>query len=132
RVLSALSLASEALPISAGDIKGAYRWARGADKAAGAASSAKAQREAVKRFDEVRSSTKAREPSKIDRAAFKKEREAYWKAEAKTSGGNYSPEDLAKMEKGRAPKGADGHPMELHHVDRTPEGGLQPMTRTEH
>ena len=34
RVLSALSLASEALPISAGDIKSTYRWVRGADKAA--------------------------------------------------------------------------------------------------
>ncbi|PCC74638.1 RHS repeat-associated core domain-containing protein [Nannocystis exedens] len=37
RVLSALSLASEALPVSAGDIKGAYRWVRGADRAAEAA-----------------------------------------------------------------------------------------------
>ncbi|PCC68201.1 RHS repeat-associated core domain-containing protein [Nannocystis exedens] len=37
RVLSALSLASEALPISAGDIKSTYRWVRGTDKAANAA-----------------------------------------------------------------------------------------------
>ncbi|MBZ5714891.1 RHS repeat-associated core domain-containing protein [Nannocystis pusilla] len=59
RVLSALSLASEALPVSAGDIKGAYRWARGADRVVDAAASAKAQREAVKRFDELRSGVKA-------------------------------------------------------------------------
>ena len=31
RVLSALSLASEVLPVSAGDLKSAYRWARGGD-----------------------------------------------------------------------------------------------------
>ncbi|MBL9099499.1 MAG: hypothetical protein JNL82_01010 [Myxococcales bacterium] len=37
RVLSALSLGSEILPISAGDIKDGYRWFRGADKAADAA-----------------------------------------------------------------------------------------------
>ena len=36
------------------------------------------------------------------------------------------------MEKGRPPIGTDGHPMELHHVDRTPEGGVKPMSRTEH
>ncbi|HRI08283.1 MAG TPA: hypothetical protein PKW35_10720, partial [Nannocystaceae bacterium] len=39
RVLSALSLASEALPVSAGDIKSAYRWARGADNASSTAKS---------------------------------------------------------------------------------------------
>ena len=132
RVLSTLSLASEVLPVSAGDVKSTYRWFRGADRVVDAAGSAKAQREAVKRFEELRSGTKAREPSKIDRAAFRKEREEYWKTEAQKNGGNYSPENLAKMQKGRAPKGPDGHPMELHHVDRTPEGGLQPMSRTDH
>ncbi len=73
-----------------------------------------------------------RAPSKIDRAAFKAEREAFWKAEAKNNPQNYTAEDLAKMEKGRAPTGPDGKPMELHHVDRTPEGGLRPMSKTEH
>jgi hypothetical protein len=28
--------------------------------------------------------------------------------------------------------GPDGYPMELHHRDRTPDGGLIPMTRTDH
>jgi hypothetical protein len=36
------------------------------------------------------------------------------------------------MEKGKAPIGPDGHPMELHHKDRTMQGGLQAMSRTEH
>jgi hypothetical protein len=36
------------------------------------------------------------------------------------------------MEKGHAPTGPDGHPMELHHVDRTPEGGVKSMSRTDH
>ena len=40
RVLSALSLASEVLPVSAGDIKSTYRWVRGADRAADAAKQA--------------------------------------------------------------------------------------------
>jgi hypothetical protein len=36
------------------------------------------------------------------------------------------------MQDGGAPKGPDAHPMELHHVDRTPQGGVKPMSRTEH
>jgi len=70
--------------------------------------------------------------SKIDRAAFKSERAAFWKAEAKANPGKYAEGDLAKMQKGGAPTGPDGHPMELHHVDGTPEGGVTPMSRTEH
>jgi len=66
------------------------------------------------------------------RAAFKIEREAFWKTEAKSNPGKYSTDDLANMTKGRAPTGPDGHPMELHHVDRTPEGGLRAISRTEH
>ncbi len=73
-----------------------------------------------------------RKASQIDRQVFAAEREAYWKAEAKTNAGKYSPEDLAKMKEGRPPTGADGYPKELHHVDRTPEGGLEPMDRTDH
>jgi RHS repeat-associated protein len=71
-------------------------------------------------------------PSKIDRGAFRAEREAYWKAEAQINPGAYSAEDLSKMERGRAPIGPDGAPMELHHVDRTPDGGLMPMSKTDH
>jgi RHS repeat-associated protein len=80
----------------------------------------------------VQAEEKLRQASKIDRAAFRTEREAYWKAEAKSNPGKYSAEDLAKMKRGRAPGGSDGNPMELHHNDRTPDGGLTPMTRTEH
>jgi hypothetical protein len=70
--------------------------------------------------------------SKIDRGAFRKEREAFWKAEAQGNPGGYSADDLERMKEGRPPIGSDGHPMELHHVDRTPDGGLMPMTRTSH
>jgi hypothetical protein len=73
-----------------------------------------------------------RTTSKIDRAAFRMEREAFWKAEAKTNPSKYSADDLAKMENGKAPTGSDGHPVELHHVDRTPNGGLTQLNRTEH
>ncbi|TCV78217.1 RHS repeat-associated core domain-containing protein, partial [Sulfurirhabdus autotrophica] len=74
----------------------------------------------------------AKGASKIDRGAFKAEREAFWKAEAKNNTQKYNAEDLVRMNNGRAPTGPDGHPMELHHVDRTPEGGIQPMSRTDH
>ncbi|MDI3282851.1 HNH/ENDO VII family nuclease [Polyangium sp. 15x6] len=76
--------------------------------------------------------TTTRPASQIDRNAFKAQREAFWKAEAKNNPGKYSPENLEKMRNGRAPTGTDGKPMELHHVDRTPEGGVRPMSRTEH
>lgn len=70
--------------------------------------------------------------SKIDRAAFAKERKAYWKNEANNNADKYTPADIAKMTRGRAPTGSDGHPMELHHSNGTPEGGVKPITRTEH
>jgi RHS repeat-associated protein len=69
--------------------------------------------------------------SLIDRKAFAKERAAYWKNEAKNNPGKYSKEDLAKMQKGQAPTGPDGHPMELHHKDQKPDE-VQPKSRTEH
>jgi RHS repeat-associated protein len=71
-------------------------------------------------------------PSRIDRAAFKSERASFWKAEAKANPEKYSAANLAKMEKGKPPTGSDGHPMELHHVDRTQNSPLEPMTRTDH
>jgi hypothetical protein len=70
--------------------------------------------------------------SKIDRAAFKAERRAFWKAEADRNPGSYSAADLERMNDGLPPIGPDSYPMELHHVDRTPEGGLDPMSRTDH
>jgi hypothetical protein len=70
--------------------------------------------------------------SKIDRNAFRAEREAFWKAEAKNNPGKYGADDMAKMQRGRPATGPDGYPMELHHVDRTPEGGVVPMSRTDH
>lgn len=74
----------------------------------------------------------AKKISQIDRAAFRAEREAFWKAEAKNNPGKYSGNDLAKMKQGRAPIGPDGYPIELHHIDQTPDGGLEPMSRTDH
>ena len=73
-----------------------------------------------------------RKASKIDRNAFRGQREAYWKAEAKNNPGKYGKEDLAKMKKGKAPTGSDGHPIELHHDGGNPDSPLVPMTRTEH
>jgi hypothetical protein len=48
RVLSALSLASEVLPVSAGDIKDGYRWVRGGDQVLDAAADARASQRAVR------------------------------------------------------------------------------------
>jgi RHS repeat-associated protein len=73
-----------------------------------------------------------RRTSQIDRKAFAKERAAYWKNEAQNAPGKYSKEDLAKMQKGRPPLGPDGFPMELHHSDQTPQGGLEAKSRTDH
>jgi RHS repeat-associated protein len=70
--------------------------------------------------------------SKIDRNAFRKERETFWKQEATTNSGKYTQEDLERMRRGKAPTGPDGKPMELHHRDGTPEGALEPMSQTEH
>ncbi len=72
------------------------------------------------------------EKSKIDRNAFRKEREEYWRNEVKNNPDKYSPEDRERMENGKSPIGPDGYPTELHHTDRTPEGGVQPMSRTDH
>ncbi len=60
------------------------------------------------------------------------EREAYWKVEAKQNFYKYNPIDIERMKTGRAPIGPDGHSMELHHIDRTQNGGLTPMSRTDH
>jgi hypothetical protein len=52
--------------------------------------------------------------------------------------GQYSPQQLADMAQGKAPMGADGYRMELHHQTPLAEGGsnafdnLNPMTRTDH
>lgn len=70
--------------------------------------------------------------SQIDREAFRKVREAYWKEEAQRNPGKYSPEDLARMRKGRAPIGPDGKPIELHHRNGTQDGPLDEMSSTDH
>ena len=65
RVLSALSLGSEILPVSAGDLKDGYRWFRGGDEILDAATSARAsQRSAWDTARELSSgtSTLARKP----------------------------------------------------------------------
>jgi RHS repeat-associated protein len=74
----------------------------------------------------------ARTGSQIDRTAFRSEREAYWKAEAQSNPGKYDTKSLERMKDGKAPIGPDGHPMELHHVNRTQSGGVKPMSRTDH
>jgi len=74
----------------------------------------------------------AKSGSKIDRGAFKKDREAYWKKEAESNPGKYAKDDLDRMRSGRAPTGPDGKPIELHHRDGTPNGPLDPMSRTDH
>ena len=70
--------------------------------------------------------------SKIDRNLFRREREAYWRAEAMKNPTKYSASDFARMALGKPPIGSDGHPMELHHVNQTQDGGLKPLTRTDH
>ncbi|MDP3931017.1 MAG: RHS repeat-associated core domain-containing protein, partial [Methylococcaceae bacterium] len=70
--------------------------------------------------------------SKIDRGIFRTVRENFWKSEAENNPAKYSADDLTKMENGKAPTGPDGHPMELHHKDRTMEGEIEPMSRTDH
>ena len=70
--------------------------------------------------------------SLIDRKSFRAEREAFWQNQAVSSSDSFTPENLARMRKGKPPIGSDGHPMELHHAARTPDGPLVPMTRTDH
>jgi RHS repeat-associated protein len=70
--------------------------------------------------------------SRIDRAEFRKQREAFWKSEAARNAGHYTQENLDRMRNGRAPLGTDGKPMELHHVDGSPTGPVVPMSRTDH
>jgi RHS repeat-associated protein len=82
-------------------------------------------KKAIKKYKELKK-------SRIDRAEFRKVREAYWKKEAATNPSKYSPSDLARMRQGKAAMGSDGHPMELHHKDGDPDGELVPMTRTDH
>lgn len=103
------------------------RSMRGADRAHGAARAGIQAVNAVKGVGEASKAT-----SKIDRGAFAKERAAHWKQEATANPSKCGKDDLARMEKGKAPIGSDGHPMELHHKERTMQGGLEPMTRTEH
>jgi RHS repeat-associated protein len=71
-------------------------------------------------------------PSQINRKMFRAQRMNTWKNEAATNPTKYTPENLKRMESGRAPIGSDGHPMELHHVQGTMTGDVKPMTRTEH
>jgi uncharacterized protein RhaS with RHS repeats len=99
----------------------AIKAARAVDKVADVAKAAKGAAEATKKAG-----------SQIDRGSFAKERAAFWKSEAQGNAGKYGADDVAKMEKGKAPTGPDGHPMELHHKDRTMTGGVEPMSRTEH
>jgi hypothetical protein len=86
----------------------------------------------IKNVDAFLVLANGRSGSKINRAQFRLEREAFWKLEAQANPTKYSEADLARMQQGRAPIGPDGKPMELHHRDGTPDGPLDPLSRTEH
>lgn len=70
--------------------------------------------------------------SQINSKIWSKERRVLWKKEAQDVNQNFSAEDLERMKRGRAQIGADGYPMEWHHIDGTHEGGVKKMTRTDH
>jgi len=40
--------------------------------------------------------------------------------------------DIDRAQKGKAPIGEDGHPMELHHPNQDPDAPPEPMSRTDH
>ena len=125
-VLTAVSLGGEG--VVKGGIKGVLKVGEEALGKEGEKAGAKIVTDAGKTAAEK----EAANASKIDRTAFRTEREEFWKSEAKNNPGQYSPENLERMKQGKAPIGPDGYPMELHHVNRTPEGGTKPMTRTDH
>jgi RHS repeat-associated protein len=72
------------------------------------------------------------------RTEFQRVKSQFWKHEAASNTSKYTPENLARMQKGKPPIGPDGHPMELHHIRPLTEGGtndfsnLQIMNRTDH
>jgi hypothetical protein len=72
------------------------------------------------------------------RTEFQRVKSQFWKHEAASNAGKYTPDNLARMQKGKPPIGQDGHSMELHHIQPLTEGGtnsfdnLQIMNRTDH
>lgn len=72
------------------------------------------------------------------RKDFPQVRRQFWKNEAATNPGNYSPSDVARMQNGDPPIGGDGFPMELHHKlpiewwGTNDPSNLEPMSRTDH
>jgi hypothetical protein len=68
----------------------------------------------------------------------KKVKPAFWKQEAVTNAGKYSPQNLDLMRNGRPPFDANGNPMELHHIVPLSQGGtndfsnLRIMTQDAH
>jgi RHS repeat-associated protein len=75
---------------------------------------------------------------KAARQEFSATKSKFWKQEATANMHAYSPEQVADMVNGKAPLGADGYRMELHHKMPLAEGGtnsfdnLSPLTRTDH
>jgi hypothetical protein len=89
-VLSALSLASEVLPVSAGDIKDGYRWVRGGDQVLDAAADARASQRAVRETaSEISSGTNA---STLSPGPYAKE-----SIPARGPGRNFTSEERAKV-----------------------------------
>ncbi len=95
---------------------------------------------AFKEFEELFDGTKklTKAEKEAARKEFEKMKPKAWIEEARRNPKKYSPEQLKDMEKGKAPIGADGHPMEIHHREPLANGGKNDMdnfeflTRTEH
>jgi hypothetical protein len=72
------------------------------------------------------------------RRQFNTMRPELWKREAKENPHKYTPEQLSAMERGEAPIGSDGLPMEIHHIRNLQYGGsndwdnLEFLTNEEH
>ena len=45
---------------------------------------------------------------------------------------DWTPDNIARMERGQPPLGVDGRPVELHHRDQSPQGPLDEVTSTTH
>jgi hypothetical protein len=129
KAANALDGASDAARTAnkAGDLA---KGAKGAAKADNVGDAAKGAAKADNVGDASQATRSGK--SQIDRKEFRRDREAFWREEARKSSGDYTPENLRRMQDGKPPIGSDGFPMELHHVEGTPTGGLKPMTRTDH
>ncbi|MEL6630232.1 MAG: RHS repeat-associated core domain-containing protein [Bacteroidota bacterium] len=118
-----------ALAISDIPTGGAGAVAKGAAKGAAKAAAKAAAREAA----EAAAKRGAREAA--ERASREAAEQAARRGEDLLQGGRRIPNDQLKYKpnkRGNAPTGNDGHPVELHHRNQTPDGPLDEMSRTDH